>query len=353
MTSSQAPSPPSSSSKNTWPWIQGAPDLPSRMPDGTRWPGISIIIPSYNQARFLEEAILSVLNQGYPELELIIMDGGSTDGSRSIIERYAPRFAHWESQPDRGQSHAINKGFAIASGQIIAWMNSDDIYHPLALKKAAEIFVSHPGSSAVIGECGQMTEDGPLLNVRPAVDFNAERIVKGGMIPGQPAVFLSAEVFKKLGGLREDLNYILDWEYWLRIGFEYPGKEQTVNEILAVERIWSGRKTLEKAGKESAQERRKVIGDYFERPDLPSHWIDLRALAYSETFWRQGRSQLSENERSSAILSFWKAFKTLPSFTGLVRLTIYIIGSLIGYNVSNRLAQFAPAFLRDLWHRKE
>jgi len=353
MTLSQSPLPSSLFFKNSWPWDHNAPNLPSKMPNGSRWPGISIIIPSYNQAIFLEEAILSVLHQGYPELELIIMDGGSTDGSLKIIEKYDPWITYWESHPDRGQSHAINKGFEIASGRILAWMNSDDIYYPSALKKAAEIFDSHPESSAVIGQCGQMTADGPLLTVRPAIGFDAERIIKGGTIPGQPAVFLSAEVYKRLGGLREDLGYVLDWEYWLRIGFEFPGKEFTIDEILAVERIWPGRKTRAEAGQESAEERRKVLDDFFERSDFPLHWMRLRDLAYSETYWRQGKSQLLENQRSSARLSFWKAFKLFPSFTGLVRFGIYMIGSLIGYGISFKIAKFTPEFIRDLWRIKE
>lgn len=353
MNSSVSKFPSPASSQTNWPWVQDHNPIPERMPDGTLWPRISIITPSYNQGDYLEEAIRSVLLQGYPNLEYIIMDGGSSDRSLEILERYDPWITHWESKPDKGQSHAINKGFDVATGQIIAWMNSDDIYYPAALMKAAEIFISQPGISGVIGQCGQMTEDGSLINVRPAVDFNAERILKGGKIPGQPAVFLSTDIVKNLGGLREDLYYILDWEYWLRIGYNYPNRAQTIGEILAVERIWGGRKTLEEAGKESAQERRKVFDDYFDSPDLPSYWMEIKPIAYSETYWRQGRSHLFENERSSARLSFWNAFQLSPSFSSLVKLSVYLLGSLIGYNTSRKIAQYSPAFLRDLWHRRD
>ena len=352
MTPSLADLPTSPRSKTTWPWGQEAPTLPSKMPDGGLWPRISIIIPSFNQAEFLEEALRSILLQGYPDLELIVMDGGSTDGSREILEKYSNWITHWESQEDLGQSHAINKGFEISTGQIIAWMNSDDIYYPAAFKKAVEIFMSHPGISGVVGQCGQMTEDCSLLNVRPAVDFDAKRIVMGGGIPGQPAVFLSNEVVTKLGGMREDLYYILDWEYWLRIGYDFPGKVQTIDEILAVERIWLGRKTLAKAGEASARERRKVLEEFFSRLDLPSHWMELKSTAFSETYWRQGRSQLSEDQRNSARRSFRKAYQLSSSFPAFMKLCIYSVGSLIGYSTSNKIAQFAPAFLRDLWHRR-
>ncbi len=121
--------------KAGWPWTAEGPSLLQTMPDGAPWPRISIVTPSFNQGQFIEETIRSVLLQGYADLEYIVIDGGSTDGSVGIIKKYKRWLTYWVSEPDRGQSHAINKGFARATGGVLAWLNSDDLYAPGALRK--------------------------------------------------------------------------------------------------------------------------------------------------------------------------------------------------------------------------
>lgn len=127
-----------------WPWTKKSEILPSQMPDGSLWPQISIITPSYNQGCFLEETIRSILLQGYPNLEYIVIDGGSIDDSVKIIEKYSPWIDYWISEKDRGQSDAINKGFAVSHGEICAYLNSDDLFLPGALKHFAVACKSHP-----------------------------------------------------------------------------------------------------------------------------------------------------------------------------------------------------------------
>src|SRR5688572_24844846 len=135
---SLAQMPPPPPEKTGWPWTEESPQLPDTMPNGQPWPKITIVTPSYNQGQFLEETIRSVLLQGYPNLEYIIMDGGSTDGSVDIIRKYEPYIAYWVSTTDRGQSHAINKGFSLATGHLMGWLNSDDVYAPNALMSIAQ-----------------------------------------------------------------------------------------------------------------------------------------------------------------------------------------------------------------------
>jgi glycosyltransferase involved in cell wall biosynthesis len=142
--------PPPPPGKTGWPWAAEAPLLPRARQDGSPWPLISIVTPSYNQGQFIEETIRSVLLQGYPDLEYIIIDGGSTDQSVEMIKKYEPWLTHWASERDRGQAHAINKGFERATGEIGAYLNSDDFYLPGALAHSAESF-SRLGWDLLIG----------------------------------------------------------------------------------------------------------------------------------------------------------------------------------------------------------
>jgi len=140
----ELPSPPAE--KTGWPWTEESQQLPNKMADGSEWPKISIVTPSYNQGEFIEETIRSVLLQGYPNLEYIVIDGESIDNSVEIINKYSPWIAHWVSEQDRGQSDAINKGFAVSSGQICAYLNSDDLFLPEAFKCFAQARKKHPSS---------------------------------------------------------------------------------------------------------------------------------------------------------------------------------------------------------------
>jgi len=188
----------------------------------TTLPKISVITPSYNQGKFLEKTILSVLEQGYPNLEYIIIDGGSTDESVEIIRKYQDRLAWWVSEPDRGQSHAINKGFARATGEIFGWLNSDDWYHPGALQAVAAAFAANPEAGAVVGAGDYVDETGTVI------DLNVPRGISLDSIYSwfdeyfwQPSCFFTREAWVQCGPLDESLVYAMDLDLWIRIAKKY------------------------------------------------------------------------------------------------------------------------------------
>ena len=210
----------------SWPYASSESEgLPATLPDGRPWPKISIVTPSYNQGRFIEQTILSVLHQNYPNVEYIVMDGGSTDETNEVLERYRHRISMVVSEPDRGQSHAINKGMARASGEIVTWLNSDDMLAPGALAAMAMAF-AHSGADMVAGIC-RLYRDGQLVGqhltacaegpLRLDHLLDLEGSWNAGKFFHQPEVMFTREMWERAGGhVREDLHYSMDYELWLR-----------------------------------------------------------------------------------------------------------------------------------------
>jgi len=180
------------------------------------WPRLSIITPSFNQAPFLEATLRSVLDQGYPNLEYLVIDGGSTDGSVEIIRRYADRLAYWVSEPDSGQAHAINKGLARATGEIVAWINSDDTYLPGAFRAQVGYLCAHPEVDVVYGDCVYTNAEGEILHTALARPFSWIELLRF-TIPRQPTVFLRSTALKRAGELDHSYHFAMDAEYWLRL----------------------------------------------------------------------------------------------------------------------------------------
>ena len=218
--------PPPPNNKIGWPWMNECPSMPKIMPNGKPWPKISIVTPSYNQGNYLEETIRSVLLQGYPNLEYLIIDGGSIDNSIEIIRKYEPWLTYWTSEKDKGQSDAINKGFKRATGEILAWLNSDDYYEPNALACIANEINASEDRHIVMGHIRQVDAEGMQVRVWktrtptlfPLMNQFRLYIIRGLVVmPNQPSVFWHRKVFDNLGFLRTELSYVMDYEYWLRM----------------------------------------------------------------------------------------------------------------------------------------
>jgi glycosyltransferase involved in cell wall biosynthesis len=223
-----------------------------------RWPRLSIVTPSFNQAAYLERTILSVLNQNYPNLQYIIVDGGSTDGSVEVIRKYEKYLAYWVSERDQGQGDAIDKGMRAADGEIVAWQNSDDVYVPDAFRTVGKIFEGRPDADLVFGNMYLIDErDGVRRDVRHVpVNHFALRYLTCCL--SNQAAFWRRALMERCGGLDRGLRYCMDFELWLRMG--RSAKYVFVREYLGAQRIHSESKTatiLETFEKERREVRRR------------------------------------------------------------------------------------------------
>jgi glycosyltransferase involved in cell wall biosynthesis len=183
------------------------------------FPKISVITPSYNQGHFLEETIQSVLAQQYPNLEFIVVDGGSTDNSAEIIRRYAPHLAHWQSQPDRGQSDALNQGFRRATGDFVTWLNSDDLLLPGTLMAVARAAQRHPDTQWFAGNLLWIDPEGRIELCRKGEGWSDWLMNRGVLNLYGPTSFFRKKLLDVFGYLREDFHYTMDTELWWRLAF--------------------------------------------------------------------------------------------------------------------------------------
>ncbi len=183
----------------------------------TIFPLVSIITPSFNQARFLEATIRSVLGQDYPNIEYIIVDGGSTDNSVDVIKKYASELAWWVSEKDKGQTDAINKGFNRAKGEILAWVNSDDTYNPGAISAAVKYLTENSEVAMVYGDCNYINEEGKIIGQFPAAQTDYRKLRAGYVHIPQQTMFFRAKYWQELGPLDSSFYFAMDYDLWTRI----------------------------------------------------------------------------------------------------------------------------------------
>ncbi len=194
-------------------------------------PSVSIVTPSFNQAPFLEKTILSVLEQDYPNIEYMVVDGASTDGSLEIIRKHANRISWWVSEKDDGQADGINKGFKRATGDIVAWLNSDDFYLPGTVTRAVQALQDNPSAAFVYGDVQVVDEKGEVINILKYGDWGLKELASFHII-GQPAVFMRRDALDRAGYLDTSFHYLLDHQLWLRLAMNAG--------IKYVPQLWAG-----------------------------------------------------------------------------------------------------------------
>jgi len=301
-----------------WPWTEESPQLPMRMANGSAWPRISIVTPSFNQGQFLEEAIRSVLLQDYPNLEYMVIDGGSTDNSVEIIKKYESWLTYWVSEKDRGQCHATNKGWRKATGDLIAYLCSDDTYLPGALARAAEAWCLDRDAAAVVGAV-QATDDQsrpigkpmiPRLPTPAPLDLTVIDHEQW-LLPQQSGFWPSTGLDQVGRWLREELHYTMDRELYYRLSRR--GRLTLLHDVLATYRFHSRSKSLS-----------SILSMYGEDP---------KALAYCN--W--GASQAARRRRKVAV---WRLAQGHYRFARAVPSRFRKLNHLL------RAAAYRPAYLR-------
>ena len=306
---------------------------------------VSVITPSFNQASYLEQTIQSVLNQDHPSVEYIVVDGASTDGSVEIIKKYANKFAYWISEKDRGQADAINKGFARASGEIVAWLNSDDYYLPGTISAAVKVFDENPDAVLVYGNMLAVDEHGKTFNTLNYKQLTLEDLLCFQII-GQPAVFMRRSALQNTSGLDASFHFLLDHLLWIRLA--------QFGRILHVDRTWAAARYHAEAknrakAAEFGREAFRILATIKHDPDLALLLLKVGRRARASAHRVDARYLLDGGQPAKAIVAWMKVMLLHPP-TALARINILgsSILSLLG------LGKLRAVFLRtrEKWFEK-
>jgi len=280
---------------------------------------VSIVTPSYNQAPFLEQTIQSVLEQDYPQIEYIVVDGGSTDNSVEVIQKYADRLAYWISEKDSGQAEAINKGFARANGEIVAWLNSDDYYLMYTISIVVRCFEQNPDVVMVYGDMFAVDGNDQTINVLRYKQLSLEDLLCFQII-GQPSVFFRRSALEKVGRLDPTFHFMLDHHLWIRLA--------QLGKILHIPQIWSAARYHPQAknrarAAEFGREAFRVLDWAKKEPGLAKSVARVKRRALASAHRYDSRYLLDGGQPASALGAWFRAFFIHPP-TALRRLNLFV-----------------------------
>lgn len=269
---------------------------------------VTIITPSYNQAAFLEQTIRSVLDQEYENLEYFVVDGGSNDGSQEIIQKYASRIDWWVSEKDMGQAEAINKGFERAEGDYIAWLNSDDLYQPGAIRDAVKTLEENLEVSMVYGNVLSIDEGGEPFNLMTYNQWDVKDLMSFNII-GQPAVFMRRSALERAGHLDLSYRFLLDHHLWLRVAQQGP--------LLYVPRTWASARIHAKAknvalARGFGQEAYQLAAWMPYQPGLNALYRKNHRRIWAGANRMMGRYLLDGGEKLASLRAYFRSFIQYP-----------------------------------------
>jgi glycosyltransferase involved in cell wall biosynthesis len=271
--------------------------------------GVSIVTPSFNPGPFLRETIASVLDQDYPHVEYLVMDGGSTDGTLELLRGYGDRL-RWLSEPDDGQTVAINRGWRLTGGEIVAWLNADDTYRPGAVRAVADYFAAHPAVDVLYGDCDYTDACGRTVERYPTRPFSYRELVRSTInyLP-QPATFIRRRAVEAVGSLDESLHYVMDFEYWLRLGMQH--RIAYLPACLATLRLHAGAKSVH-AVERFGPELIRVYQHLFASPRLPARVRAIERQAMSNVYYRAASIALWSGHARQARAYALRAWRYAP-----------------------------------------
>lgn len=286
---------------DNFPWNSDSPVHPLAASDGQNWPWVTIITPSFQQGAFVEATIRSVLLQGYPKLEYMVMDGGSTDGTVDVVKHYSPFLAYWVSVPDAGQSSAINHGIQRGTGEFVAWLNSDDLYLPGFLVQAVAALMKNPQAAMVFGKTARIQHRditmAPYIDSISGQPWHLAHVLASASNPiPQPSTLIRRTAWTAVGGLNDNLHLSMDWDLWLRL--EAIGEKIFIDDLFSLNHdhcrakarsIVSGRHGF-------GAEKLKILQAYYNSPRTPERARAMQNHSFMSAHVLAARESLRSSE---------------------------------------------------------
>jgi glycosyltransferase involved in cell wall biosynthesis len=272
-------------------------------------PLVTIVTPSYNQVHFLEATLRSVLEQDYPNIEYLVVDGASTDGSVEVVRRYEDRLAWWVSEKDSGQSEAINKGLRRARGELVGWLNSDDLYLPGAISAVVTAFQSHPEAGLLYGDALAIDADGKSFNLMRARQYTLTDLMAFQIIC-QPAAFMRRSVLEQVNYLNPAYQLLMDNLLWMCMAQKAP--------IVYEPQTWAAARYHDRAknrtrGAEYGREAKKLINDLKSRPEFAEIIVANERRIWAGVHRFDAFYLTDAGQARSALHSYWQSFRLHPA----------------------------------------